>query len=581
MKLFGIVHKRLVSGLLALLLVTGVVTSTLKAQALVVNPTPAAKISFTFDDGLSSALTAAAPTLAKYGIQGTDYVVTNCASGPGCPADIAKYRPMNWSQIKTLANTYGWEIGSHTANHRKLSTLTDSQKNSQLSQSKAAFAAQGLTVTDFASPEGDYDNSSIAYIAKYYESHRVFREAGNNVWPYSDYLMNDIQVQGGVTVDTVKAAIDSAILNDQWLVLTFHDIRKGASTNPLDYQYETADLDAIASYAAAKRNAGLIKTIKMNQGLVKSDSNLVANGSFETGMTGWTTDNATAFKLDTGTNGSYPTPKNAIKFTATTTNAHLFGPKVLVDPNASYVFKSFLNVKTLTSGEVYYYVDEYDANGNWVSGQYKKAERSAFVESMNFAYKPSSNGVRYAALQVGMVANSGITGYLDGVQMFATTDATPVVPPAPTNLLPNASFDAGISAGWSTNSPTTIIADSGSHGSTANPVNSVSLSATTVDRHLFSPSVIVDPTKSYSITSYIHVTSLAAGEIGLYVDEYDANGNWISGQYKGGARAVSAGDVSFVYTPSSAVVAKASLQVIVTGNSNAQAYFDYPRWYQN
>jgi hypothetical protein len=98
---------------------------------------------------------------------------------------------------------------------------------------------------------------------------------------------------------------------------------------------------------------------------------------------------------------------------------------------------------------------------------------------------------------------------------------------------------------------------------------------------LFSPQIAADSTKSYSITSYLDLQQLTSGEIGFYVDEYDASGNWISGQYKTGINVASKGDVTFTYTPSSANVKKASLQVIVAGNSSAKAYFDDVRWYQN
>jgi peptidoglycan/xylan/chitin deacetylase (PgdA/CDA1 family) len=45
--------------------------SPLSAHAAVTNITPQAKVSFTFDDGLASAITQAAPTLSKYGLSAT------------------------------------------------------------------------------------------------------------------------------------------------------------------------------------------------------------------------------------------------------------------------------------------------------------------------------------------------------------------------------------------------------------------------------------------------------------------------------------------------------------------------------
>ncbi len=107
------------------------------------------------------------------------------------------------------------------------------------------------------------------------------------------------------------------------------------------------------------------------------------------------------------------------------------------------------------------------------------------------------------------------------------------------------------------------------------------MTATTQDRHLFGPQIAVSQTNSYTITSYLNLTKITSGQVGFYIDEYDANGNWVSGQWKTGISAVSAGDVSLQYKPTSANVAKASLQVIVAGNSDISAYFDDVRWYQN
>ncbi|HVX48470.1 MAG TPA: hypothetical protein VHA05_03905, partial [Candidatus Saccharimonadales bacterium] len=99
--------------------------------------------------------------------------------------------------------------------------------------------------------------------------------------------------------------------------------------------------------------------------------------------------------------------------------------------------------------------------------------------------------------------------------------------------------------------------------------------------HLFSPKVSVNPAKQYSITTYLNIKAITSGEVAFYIDEYDTNGNWISGQYKTGVSALGAGDVSLAYTPSSASVASASLQIIVVGNSGITAYVDDVRWYQN
>jgi len=554
----------------------------------------AAKISFTFDDSLSSTYTNVLPTLTKYGLTGTDYVITGCVGMTTAPNTCHANTDttyMSWAQVETLQND-GWEIGSHTVTHPYLASsdatdgqpnvLTAAQVTQELTQSKADLAAHGINATDFSSPYGDYNNAVLAQISKYYASQRGFADQNNNDWPsFNDYIINDYQVEGTTTVAQVEAKIDDAIANNRWLVLTMHNILPAPSTNPDDYEWGTTQLDQVAAYVKAKQTAGLISSVHVNQGLVTSSTNLLPNSSFNAGIAGgWTTDSPSTVTADSGNNGSYPDPTNSIKLTsAATGTAHLFSPKVAVTPGTTYILKNFLNVQNISSGSVGFYIDEYDANGTWISGQYKKAEPTAFVENMNFTYIPSSANVSTASLQI-IVGGTGITAYLDNVQWFPSS-LTVTPPPPPVNLVANGAFDDGIADGWTTDDPSNITKDTANNGSPSNPVNSIKMVATTSNKHLFSPKVTVDSTKQYTLTTYLNLKATNGGEVGFYIDEYDVNGNWISGQYKTGVHTVGAGDVSFTYAPTSANVKSASLQLIVVGNSAITAYVDDVRWYQN
>ncbi len=550
--------------------------------AAVSNPVPSAKVSFTFDDGFSSTITAAAPTLAKYGFTGTSYVVTGCVgmvTAPNtCRANTdATY--MNWTQVKQLKTTYGWEIGSHTQTHPYLASkdagdgqpnvLTPQEVMQQLVGSRTTLANQRIAATSMATPYGDYNAPVLAQIAKYYGSMRGFADIGYNTWPYSDYLIRDQQVQAGVTVAKVKSYIDTAIANKQWLVLTFHDIKTNASTNPDDYEYRTADLDAIAAYVKSKN----LPVVNPGSALVTSDVNLLTNGSFNSGIAGgWTTDSTTITK-DTGTNGSFPDPTNAAKLVATTRAAHLFSPKVTVSPNTTYVLKNYINVTSLNSGEVSFYIDEYNSAGVWVSGQYKAGSRAKWADAVNFSYKPSSADVATASLQLAVGANTGITAYFDNAQWF------PVSTTSLPNLMANSNFNGGIASGWTTDSASTFTKDTASNGSPANPVYSIKTVSTSQNTHLFSPKITVDATKSYALSSYINIKQRTSGEIGIYIDEYDANGAWVSGQYKTGIGTIGVTTSMFDYTPSSTSVKKASLQFVNTAGSGIIAYLDNVTWY--
>ncbi len=594
--------KQLLNTTSRIIAVVGLLVAVLphgSASAVVINPSPAAQVSFTFDDSLQSTYTNAEPVLAQYGLTGTVYAITNCVGMTTTPntCNANQNAPyMTWAQLQAIQNTDGWEVGSHTVDHVCLASsaqtdasdcanaqpLTTAQIDTELSSSQSALASHGINATDFAPPYGDYNNNALAQIAKYYATMRQFKNAAGNTnsWPYSDYFLQDLAVQEKTnTVASVETAINNAITNKQWLVLTFHDIVATPSTNPDDYQYGTSELQQIAAYVQQKVQAGQIKSVHVNQGIVSSDTNLLPNGSFAGGITGgWTTDNPTDVTADSGNNGSYPEATHSVKVTtpAGGANVHLFSPQVAVNSSTTYMFKNFLNLQAITSGAVAYYVDEYDANGNWISGQYLKQETGPFVEDMNFTYKPSSPSVSKASLQI-IASGSGITAYLDSAQMFALSAAT-----ASTNLVANGTFDAGITNGWTTDGSANIVADSGNHGGPNNPVNSVAMTAnTTKNTHLFSPHVTVSSAHSYGVTSYLNLTALKSGEVGFYMDEYNASGQWVSGKYITGVHTLGAGDVGFTYTPSSSSVATASLQVIVMGNSGIHAYFDDVRWYQN
>lgn len=213
----NLIIKRFLSIFTTAVIITTLAVPMSKAFAATTNVTPLAKVSFTFDDGLNSAVTQAAPTLAKYGFTGTDYIISNCIGMITIPNTChanndASY--MNWTQVSQLQNTYQWEIGSHTATHPYLATsdstdgqpnvLTSAQVSQELASSKSTLAANGITATDFATPYGDYNNAVMAQIAKEYASHRGFADTGYNPWPNNEYLIRDQPVQAGYLYQRLK-----------------------------------------------------------------------------------------------------------------------------------------------------------------------------------------------------------------------------------------------------------------------------------------------------------------------------------------------------------------------------------------
>ncbi len=579
-----------------------------------------AKISFTFDDGYLSTLNAAEPVLAKYGIDGTVYIPTGCINNTGaCRNNVnptASY--MTWAQVKSLQDSYGWEVGAHTVNHRRLSELTNAQKETELSQSKQDLVNHGLRVTNLASPEGDYDYATLAIASKYYTSHRGFWDRNKNTFPYNDSILQVMQVQEPVTVAQVQAAIDTAIANNQWLILVFHQIKDTPSTNPDDYQYARSKLNQIASYVKTKQDAGRIRAVKVSQALDMGATNILPNGGFQSGISGgWTTDNSASVVKDTNSKGAFPNQVDSIKFTGSAPG-HLFSPKVPVTPGSKYGFKAFINTLGRKGGEFGFYIDEYDKDGNWISGQYYPVN-NLVVSYFYMTYTPSSANV--AKFKIQTFYSAGVSGaiFVDNYQLYnltntqgvtplvnepdviataalveaptATPTLTPTLTPSPTsilsvsptatpsptvlpnvNLVTNGSFETilnGWAESWEKDSDSFSIDTNISGNSGANSVKLVSNSALT---HLFSSKINVENI-TYKWNQFIKVVS-GSGEFGFYIDEYDSNGNWISGKWIGMINGVFSGAKEFSYTPTSSNVKSVRLQYYVLSGGTFNLFLD-------
>ncbi len=131
----------------------------------------------TFDDAHSSVLSFAAPTMARLGIPGTIFVPTDYP-GTGVPMAWDGYDEwmdtehrheldcMSWDDLRGLAAT-GWEIGSHTKSHPRLSQLDDAAILAELTESRAECEAQmGSSCWSFAYPYSDFDDRAVQAAAQ-------------------------------------------------------------------------------------------------------------------------------------------------------------------------------------------------------------------------------------------------------------------------------------------------------------------------------------------------------------------------------------------------------------------------------
>jgi peptidoglycan/xylan/chitin deacetylase (PgdA/CDA1 family) len=133
----------------------------------VTSPAASRTLAVTFDDGYRSVLTHALPVLERLGIPGTVFVPTDFVgadapmSWPGIDHWIGtpyekELVGMSWDELGTLREA-GWEIGSHTCSHPRLSQLDDTTLLRELRDSRAACEDRLGPCRTLALPYGDGD----------------------------------------------------------------------------------------------------------------------------------------------------------------------------------------------------------------------------------------------------------------------------------------------------------------------------------------------------------------------------------------------------------------------------------------
>ncbi len=109
-----------------------------------------------WDDGYTKDRELAA-LLQKYGAKGTFYV---------CPAVQHGQAMLSAEDLRALDND-GFEIGSHTINHPRLTTKTDAEVRAELNESKARIEhVLGHECAMFCYPKGDHDPRVVRLAAE-------------------------------------------------------------------------------------------------------------------------------------------------------------------------------------------------------------------------------------------------------------------------------------------------------------------------------------------------------------------------------------------------------------------------------
>jgi peptidoglycan/xylan/chitin deacetylase (PgdA/CDA1 family) len=134
-------------------------------------------LAVTFDDAHRSVFELAAPAMARLGLPGTVYVPTGYA-GSDRPMGWDGYDAwmgtehedellcMGWDELRGLAAD-GWEIGSHTRSHPRLSRLGDAEIAAELTNSRQECEERmGAPCRSIAYPYSDYDERVVRAAAE-------------------------------------------------------------------------------------------------------------------------------------------------------------------------------------------------------------------------------------------------------------------------------------------------------------------------------------------------------------------------------------------------------------------------------
>lgn len=140
--------------------------------AALTSPPAVKSLVVTFDDAHRSVLDLAKPILDDLGIPATVYVPTDFPDTDRLMAwagyDVwaetehaDELRCLRWDELRAMAGE-GWEIGSHTCSHPKLTQLDDESLERELTRSKEICEREiGRPCVSIAYPYGDCDDRVV------------------------------------------------------------------------------------------------------------------------------------------------------------------------------------------------------------------------------------------------------------------------------------------------------------------------------------------------------------------------------------------------------------------------------------
>jgi peptidoglycan/xylan/chitin deacetylase (PgdA/CDA1 family) len=216
-------------------------------------------VSLTFDDGIQTQL-GAASVLESHGMRGTFYINSGTVGSKGFF--------MSWPQVDGLAST-GHEIGGHTIDHQRLTTLTAAAQRQEVCDDATTLRSRGYAITDFAYPygAGSVEPGVLSALSDCgYLSARKVGEirgdigcdncpAADTLPPGNRYGMRSTPVTvGPITLSMLEGWVTQAEAGGGVLPIVFHSICDGCE----DASVSITDFTAFIDWLSARSVIGTV-----------------------------------------------------------------------------------------------------------------------------------------------------------------------------------------------------------------------------------------------------------------------------------------------------------------------------------
>jgi peptidoglycan/xylan/chitin deacetylase (PgdA/CDA1 family) len=208
-----------------------------------------------FDDGWSNILNAK-PIMDKNEQAGTVFAI----AGAGAGLTIAGYEgASNYLTLSELQMLYeaGWDISNHGYTHRDLSFLSTEDLEYEVNAAHDWLVANGFVRSAhlFAYPYGSYNNTVIDVVREHHSLARTlvygtYQPHLSNFDSNIQYKLKTFLVTNTTSVQAIKNRIDSAILQNGLIILTFHQIVNEDAI--YETQYLTSQFEEVSNYLKSR-----------------------------------------------------------------------------------------------------------------------------------------------------------------------------------------------------------------------------------------------------------------------------------------------------------------------------------------